>query len=414
LIHYNCLYYNLCVKKVIYRGSVMVDDDLPPALRRGPKMLQKNLNSPYGSTKPATTKQKPSPAESRTTPDTASSVKDNSVHLTPAQIAQKMMEEEAAKGRGGSYENTGGQGDSEHHPKPAEIAQKMMEEKEATVSKSGSGDDTIARGVSTPPLRENAQNNTVSNAANNFRDFDYVVHNHDTQFVEIILKPSRELIYQKDTIMTFDNGIEFATEVSSHKMAPQGLIGKMVSTGMAMASHSKVIVKKCKNTSFKPKHVLFSGNFPGNIAVINLGQYRSILCRENTLLCASASVIFTKADSKENGECKKVDGLKLLKLEGDGLVFLWFGGGVYKRTLAQGETINAFQTYVMARQSTVNITLSTLIESGFAKIIESYTGPGDIWIQSNSLGNFKDKIVSSTMLAAKNLVASEKKKDKKK
>ena len=115
----------------------MIDDDLPPALRRGPKMLQKNLNSPHSSTKPVTTKQTPSPTESRTTPDNTSSVKDNSVHLTPAQIAQKMMEEEAAKGRGGSYENAGGQGYSEHHPKPAEITQKMMEGEENLSNKAG-------------------------------------------------------------------------------------------------------------------------------------------------------------------------------------------------------------------------------------------------------------------------------------
>jgi uncharacterized protein (AIM24 family) len=136
-----------------------------------------------------------------------------------------------------------------------------------------------------------------------------------------------------------------------------------------------------------------------------------IICRENIFLCASKTVRVGRAAPNESGANTFSTGIKLTKLEGSGVVFLCFGGGVYRRTLADGEVLHASASMMAARQSSVAFKINKKSVNGRTMVSESLIGPGEVWIQSAPIGKTRDKIISNVMALVKEL---EKKKEKKK
>ncbi len=63
---------------------------------------------------------------------------------------------------------------------------------------------------------------------------------------------------------------------------------------------------------------------------LDLNEAGNIIFRDGIFLCASKSIRVGKAAPNESGACALNAGLKLGKLEGHGVAFLCFNGGVYK------------------------------------------------------------------------------------
>lgn len=244
------------------------------------------------------------------------------------------------------------------------------------------------------------------------KEFDFTILGNDIKFVEIALHPNSALIFDKEALMCYDDGVQIKSEMNAGDAEKKGIFGKILDAGKAAAKGEQVFIPTCFNQSLKTKKAVFSYQFPGDIVAIDLNKLQGgIICRENVFLCATRSVRVGRAALNESGATALSIGIKLNKLEGSGLVFLCFGGGVYRRTLADGEVLHASSSMMAARQGSVAFKINKKSVNGRTTVTEVLIGPGEVWIQSAPLNRTRDKIISNVMTLMK---AIEKKKDKKK
>jgi uncharacterized protein (AIM24 family) len=244
------------------------------------------------------------------------------------------------------------------------------------------------------------------------KDFDFTIHGGDIKFVEIALHQNSSIVFDKEALMCYDDGVQIKTEMNDGDSEKKGILGKVLDIGKATVKGEQVFIPTCFNQSLKTKKAVFSYHFPGKVVAIDLNKLQGgIICRENIFLCASKTVRVGRAAPNQSGATALSMGIKLNKLEGSGVVFLCFGGGVYRRTLADGEVLHASASMMAARQSSVAFKINKRSINGRTMVSESLIGPGEVWIQSAPIGKTRDKIMSNVMSLVKEL---EKKKEKKK
>jgi uncharacterized protein (AIM24 family) len=302
---------------------------------------------------------------------------------------------------------------------PAQKAEQKMQEDSLNKPELPSNDvqekPTAQRPVPTASNSTQAKSNTDSEdqMTGSDKGVDYVIHNNDVQFVEINLKQNAGLVYHRDSIMSYDDGIEFKSEMNTGDQGKKGMFGKMMDAGKAAAKGEQVFITSCYNPAIHSKKICFSGQIAGSLAVVDLNKMSSLIYRDGIFLCASKAVKVGRAMPNESGSGTFSTGLKLGKLEGHGLAFLRFDGGVYKRTLANGEVLNAPVGYIAARQGDVVFKINKKSQNGKTKIYESVTGPGDVWIQSAPFNKIRDRIISQTMAFVREFIKKHDKKKKK-
>lgn len=155
-------------------------------------------------------------------------------------------------------------------------------------------------------------------------------------------------------------------------------------------------------TAQKPgASVAFSATFPGEIMAIDLAKSGGMICQKGAFLAAEDSVkletLLTKTISSGlfGGE-----GFVLQGLSGSGIAFLEVDGNKVVKSLAPGETIFVDTGNVVAFQSSVRYEIETvkgvknIFLGGEGLFLTKLTGPGDVVLQTQNIGEFAGKIAN--------------------
>ena len=147
--------------------------------------------------------------------------------------------------------------------------------------------------------------------------------------------------------------------------------------------------------------VAFSATFPGEIMAIDLAKSGGMICQKGAFLAAEDSVkletLLTKTISSGlfGGE-----GFVLQGLSGNGIAFLEVDGNKVVKSLAPGETIFVDTGNVVAFQSSVRYEIETvkgvknIFLGGEGLFLTKLTGPGDVVLQTQNIGEFAGKIAN--------------------
>lgn len=147
--------------------------------------------------------------------------------------------------------------------------------------------------------------------------------------------------------------------------------------------------------------VAFSATFPGEIMAIDLAKSGGMICQKGAFLAAEDSVkletLLTKTISSGlfGGE-----GFVLQGLSGNGIAFLEVDGNKVIKSLAPGETIFVDTGNVVAFQSSVRYEIETvkgvknIFLGGEGLFLTKLTGPGDVVLQTQNIGEFAGKIAN--------------------
>lgn len=155
-------------------------------------------------------------------------------------------------------------------------------------------------------------------------------------------------------------------------------------------------------TAQKPgASVAFSATFPGEIMAIDLAKSGGMICQKGAFLAAEDSVkletLLTKTISSGlfGGE-----GFVLQGLSGSGIAFLEVDGNKVVKSLAPGETIFVDTGNVVAFQSSIRYEIETvkgvknIFLGGEGLFLTKLTGPGDVVLQTQNIGEFAGKIAN--------------------
>ncbi|MFT3997959.1 MAG: AIM24 family protein, partial [Asticcacaulis sp.] len=102
------------------------------------------------------------------------------------------------------------------------------------------------------------------------------------------------------------------------------------------------------------------------------------------------------------------EGFIMQKLEGDGWVFVQFGGAVIERTLAPGEQLHIDTGCVAAFTETVDFDLvqaggvKSMIFGGEGVFFAQLTGPGKVWVQSLPFSRLAGRVLAAAQGAGPN------------
>jgi uncharacterized protein (AIM24 family) len=139
-----------------------------------------------------------------------------------------------------------------------------------------------------------------------------------------------------------------------------------------------------------PGQIAFSRDGPGHIVPIHLAPGQELDVREHQFLAATANIDYTFQRVK--GVANMLFGgtgffIDKFVSNGEGILWLHGYGNVFEKTLAKGESIDVEPGGWLYKDPTVametNITrLSTGLLAGMNLIINRFTGPGRIAIQS--------------------------------
>ena len=146
-------------------------------------------------------------------------------------------------------------------------------------------------------------------------------------------------------------------------------------------------------------HIAFAPRFPGQIVPVTLAPGQSLICRNETFLCAEKSVELEIAFQQRLGAGFFAgEGFIMQKVTGPGTVFLDLSGEVVEKTLAPGEQLLVHAGHVGMQEPSVDIDIKMMrgfrnvLFGGEGLFLATLTGPGKIWLQSMPIMNLAEEI----------------------
>ena len=143
----------------------------------------------------------------------------------------------------------------------------------------------------------------------------------------------------------------------------------------------------------QPGSLFLAPKAPGSIAKLNLNKHEGFILEKGAFLAANPSV---NLDTKFQGFAKGLfnrEGFFLIKVEGEGEVFLNCFGGLEKVELQPGEKFIVDNGHLVAFSSNTDYEIKKAggwiasVFSGEGLVLE-FTGPGTIYLQARNPGEF--------------------------
>jgi uncharacterized protein (TIGR00266 family) len=224
-------------------------------------------------------------------------------------------------------------------------------------------------------------------------EIEYKIFGDAIQVVEITLDPQETVRAETGAMLYMEDGIEMQTGIGS-----EGIFSgfKRIVTGDSFFITSFV------NTNVNAKkHVAFAAPYPGKIIPMDLKLLGGeMLCQKDGFLCAAKGIEIEIAFTKKIGNgFFGGEGFILQRLTGDGLAFVYAGGAIIERVLADGESISIDTGCLVAMQPSVNFDVQFIggfknaLFGGEGLFLAKLTGPGKIYLQSIPFSRMVDRIV---------------------
>jgi uncharacterized protein (TIGR00266 family) len=221
-------------------------------------------------------------------------------------------------------------------------------------------------------------------------DIDFEIKGQELQFVEIELDPGESAIGEAGAMVWKDSSVGMTTVFGDGSAQQQGFMGALLGAGKRLITGESLFTTVFTHNGSDKARVAFSAPVPGAIVPIKLDQVGGrLICQKDAFLCAAKGVSLGIAFQKRimtglfGGE-----GFIMQKLEGDGWVFVQFGGMVIERELKPGEQLHVDTGCVAAFTDTVDFDLiqaggvKSMLFGGEGVFFAQLTGPGKVWIQS--------------------------------
>ena len=155
-------------------------------------------------------------------------------------------------------------------------------------------------------------------------------YGEEMQFVEMILNENERVVARPGTIMYKDGKIGMATLIGAGSGTDEGFF---IGEGLSMIMFSNLACDKAS--------IAFSASYPGSIVSIDLAEYGgSLICQKNAFLCAAKVSSFKVYMQEQMGESYSEDKEDImLRLEGNGVIFLHAAGTGIKKNLQAGHSL---------------------------------------------------------------------------
>ncbi|MDV6329817.1 TIGR00266 family protein [Asticcacaulis sp. 201] len=222
-------------------------------------------------------------------------------------------------------------------------------------------------------------------------DIDFDIKGQELQFLEIELDPGESAIAEAGAMVWKDASVGMTTVFGDGSgQQGGGFMGALLGAGKRLVTGESLFTTVFTHNGQGKARVAFAAPVPGAIIPIKLDQVGGrLICQKDAFLAAAKGVSLGIAFQKRimtglfGGE-----GFIMQKLEGDGWVFVQFGGMVIERELKAGEQLHVDTGCVAAFTDTVDFDLiqaggvKSMIFGGEGVFFAQLTGPGKVWIQS--------------------------------
>lgn len=237
-------------------------------------------------------------------------------------------------------------------------------------------------------------------------DLNFEIKGENSQFIELTLKPGQTITGEITALMYFETGIVMKMKSSASLDSggePVGFISKLLGMSKAAISGQKLFMMSFTNSTQKELKIAFSMPYSGTIIPINLSSLgNELFCQNNSFLCATNDLRMTNATARELGSNTLNDAThSIQKIQGGGMLFLFCGGSILQRKIAQGETLNVTTGTALAMQSNItfkNKTIRNVGLTGKGHSLTEISGTGYVWLQSLPYTRTKDNIIENVGL----------------
>jgi uncharacterized protein (TIGR00266 family) len=222
-------------------------------------------------------------------------------------------------------------------------------------------------------------------------DIDFEIKGQELQFVEIELDPGESAIAEAGGMVWKDASVGMTTVFGDGSgQQGGGFMGALLGAGKRLITGESLFTTVFTHNGHGKARVAFSAPVPGAIVPIKLSDVGGrLICQKDAFLAAAKGVSLGIAFQKRimtglfGGE-----GFIMQKLDGDGWVFVQFGGMVIERELKAGEQLHVDTGCVAAFTDTVDFDLiqaggvKSMVFGGEGVFFAQLTGPGKVWVQS--------------------------------
>lgn len=234
-------------------------------------------------------------------------------------------------------------------------------------------------------------------------EIDYRIFGEEMQYVEVELDPEESAIAESGSFMMMDDGIQMQTIFGdgSQRQNSGGLFDKLLGAGKRLLVGESLFMTAFTNVSQNKKKVSFASPYPGKIIPLDLSVLGGkVICQKDAFLCAAKGVSIGIDFQRRLGTgIFGGEGFIMEKLEGDGMAFVHAGGHVFKRELAQGETIKIDTGCLVALTQHVDYDIQFIggirntIFGGEGLFFATLRGPGAVWIQTLPISRLASRIL---------------------
>lgn len=221
-------------------------------------------------------------------------------------------------------------------------------------------------------------------------DIDFEIKGQELQFVEIELDPGESAIAEAGSMVWKDATVDMTTVFGDGSAQTGGFMNKLLGAGKRLITGESLFTTVFTHQGSGKARVAFGAPVPGAIVPLKLTDVGGrLICQKDSFLCAAKGVsLGIHFQRRVMTGLFGGEGFIMQKLEGDGWVFVQFGGMVIERTLAPGERLHVDTGCVAAFTDTVDFDLiqaggiKSMLFAGEGVFFAQLTGPGKVWIQS--------------------------------
>lgn len=222
-------------------------------------------------------------------------------------------------------------------------------------------------------------------------DIDFEIKGQELQFVEIELDPGESAVAEAGSMVWKDQAVGMTTVFGDGSGgADGGFMGKLLGAGKRLVTGESLFTTVFTHNGSGKARVAFASPTPGAIVPLKLSDVGgTLICQKDSFLAAAKGVsIGIHFQQRIMTGLFGGEGFIMQRLEGDGWVFVQFGGAIIERTLAPGEELHVDTGCLAAYTKGVDFDLvraggvKSMIFGGEGAFFARLTGPGKVWVQS--------------------------------
>lgn len=234
-------------------------------------------------------------------------------------------------------------------------------------------------------------------------EVDYEIHGHEMQYVEVELDPGESAVAEAGAMMYKDASVEMTTVFGDGSKQTSGVLGSLLGAGKRLITGESLFTTVFTHRGKGKARVAFGGPFPGSILAIDLSQHGGrLVCQKDSFLAAAKGVqIGIDFRKKIGAGLFGGEGFIMQSLEGDGLVFVHFGGAILERTLAPGEELHVDTGCLAALEPSVDYDVvlaggvKSVLFGGEGLFFVKLRGPGKVWLQSLPFSRLAGRVLAN-------------------